>query len=379
MKELGGLNFTHYCNKKYSLEMLTGSNLAWSISSMVAFLLTAIILVVVIFYRQYRTIVQHFFIYLTLFILVYLALASASIQLLPQFFQHTGEMACKWTGYLQSLVYISIFIISFELSAYLLYVMQFQVRGKPIPTLMTSKKVVLELVGLLLAVIIPAALLSIRLKNFGVYGATCWINIYKIDNHSINCSIDKDAIVLQTVIMSVSSVLYAANVVSYAILIVIFCLLACKYQQTRSHYKYTIIRTIILVSYLVLSGTVHLAFALCFYYISNDDYGLVNYPLLLVACILTPAIEFLHPLAFMFYLNSVKKFQWQVARSTAGEWKASWRLCCTQSKRWIRRKWGTKISINDTNDHLDEYLTPDLTTTSQYGTAMHSADITFSS
>ena len=339
---------------------------------MVTFLLTGTILVLIIFYKQYRTIVQHLAMYLTIFIMLYLALTSASIQLQPQFF-HPGDTACKWTGYFQTVLYISSLITTFELSAYLLYVMQFQVRGKPIPALKRWRKVLLELVGVFVAVVIPAVPLGIYLNNFGISGAICAVKVFKIDN-STNCSLDDDAYALRTVVLSIYNTLHGINVISYALLIVIFCLLACKYQQTRSHHKHTIARTIILVSYLVLSSSIHLASALYFYYFSLDD-SKVNKPSLILSCILTPATEFLRPLAFMFYLNSVKRFKWQVAKNTAGEWKASWKSCFFRFKRWLRRKWGFSININDMSYETDEYFTPDLTTTSQYGTTLRSTGV----
>jgi len=58
----------------------------------------------------------------------------------------------------------------------------------------------------------------------------------------------------------------------------------------------------------------------------------------IVVCVLMPLSQIIRPLAYMFYLNSIKKFGWGAAKAKAGEWKQSWIFCCLHFRNWLLRK-----------------------------------------
>jgi len=137
--EFEGLNLTHHCYSNYSIRLLIRYNFTYSIASMVTMLLTTGIFVAMIFYKVYRTTLQRLFIYLTLSIIFHLAFASLNFQLQPKIFPHTGETLCMWTGYLQTSSYTCGLLLSFEISVYLLHIVSYQVRGKPLPMMKRSQ------------------------------------------------------------------------------------------------------------------------------------------------------------------------------------------------------------------------------------------------
>lgn len=357
---IDGLNLIYYCNPNYTLRQLLQYNLAYCISSMMTFLPTAAILVAVFFYRAYHSILQRLFIYLTLTIMVYLFISSLNLQLRPQFFDHTtGNTFCMWTGYMQTTTHVCSLLLSFEISIYLLYIMHYQVRGKPIPVPNSSQTVILELGAIFFAVILPLGLLAIPIRNYGVGGAVCWIRIYE----GTDCEVLPASKRLGVALFTTYTLIVSINLIVFMALVVIFCCLACKFQQSRASHLKTARRTLLLFILLITYTVIHLSSILIQYYVINNK--IIFQRGELIVCIVTPISQIIQPLAYMFYLNSVKKFRWDVAKSTAGEWRESWRFCCMHFNRILRGHDGTMM-INNLDTRSGEYLTPSIATSSHY-------------
>lgn len=352
------MELIHRCNLNYSLKLLKLYNYTYSISSMVVLLPTTAILVAMVFYKAYHTTLQRLFIYLTLSIMAYLATSSLSIQLQPGIFQQTGERLCTWTGYIQISANVCSLVISLEISGYLLYIVWHQIRGKPLPLPTKSQTAILELACLFVGVVIPTCLLAIRIDHYGVGGAICWVKLYS----NSSCNDTSEAETLGMAIFIFYSVIMSVDLISYVVLVSTFVRLGCKFQQSRAQYMKTAKRTALLIALLVVYTVVQLASLVVVYLQLRKHAALSSSEV--VFCVLTPLSQLIRPLAYLFYFNSIKKFRWQVAKSTAGEW---WQLCCPQHFRlWIRGKRGTLMVNNLDIRSGDDYFTPSMVTTSHY-------------
>ena len=355
----GGLNLVQHCNKNYSIDMLIMFNIAYSTSSMVSCSITAAILIAMVFYKAYHTTLQRLFIYLNTVIIIYLVAASFSLQLHPKIFQYTGDRLCKWTGYFQASVYTSTLLISLEISAYLFYMMWYQVQGKPLPVPTRAKTVALEATALFVGVVTPLGLLMLPLSHYGVGGTQCWVKLY--DNDS--CNISSASETLGTFIFSMYTILMSINLLAYILLVVIFCWLACKFQQSREQYLHTAKRTAALIVMLVAYTGLHLSAIVVVHYILEREILLHNGEV--VFSIVTPLSQLIRPLAYMFFFNSVKKFRWEGTKTAASEWKQSWTFFCLRWCRCLGRRRGT-LMINDLGARSSESLTPAVLTSSNY-------------
>lgn len=355
----GGLNLVHQCNKKYSLDMLIVFNIVYSTSSMASCLITAAILIAMVFYKAYYTTLQRLFMYLNSTIIIYLIAASSSLQLHPKIFQYTGDELCKWTGYLQVSVYTSTLLISLEISAYLFYMMWYQVQGKPLPVPTRAKTAALEMTALFVGVVIPPCLLMIPISNYGVGGTQCWVRLYA----NGSCNISSDSEMLGGAIFTMYTILMSINLLAYIFLVGIFCWLACKFQQSREQYLQTAKRTTALIVMLIAYTGLHLSAIVVVHYILEREillhYGEVVFSLT------TPLSQLIRPLAYMFFFNSVKKFRWEGTKTAASEWKQSWRFFCLRWCHCLGRRGGT-LMINDLGARSSESLTPALMTSSNY-------------
>ena len=356
-----GLNLTASCNSNVtSLQMLRAYNYTYSIVSMVTLVLTAGILVATVFYKAYRTTLQRMVIYLTLTIMVYFCTSSLSIQLQPAIFKHTGHTGlCQWTGYIQVSANTCSLVLSLEISLYLLFLMCYQVKGKPIPTLTPPQTFFLELTGIFVGVVIPPCLWAIKIEHFGVGGAICWLELYP----NSSCNFDTELETLGLGIFVTYTIITSINLIAYMILVAIFFWLSYKFQQSRARYMKTARRTVILVALLVFFTFVQLGSMTVIYYMLKRHLHLRIGEI--VFCILTPLAQLTRLLAYMFYLNSIKMFRWKVTKSTAGEWRESWRLCCLQLRHWVTGKKGRGL-VNNLDIRSSEYLTPSLVTSSHY-------------
>lgn len=375
MGSFEGLNLTFYCNynySNYSLELLEQYNLAWSVTAMVAFFLTLATLLLTVFYQSYGSILQRLFIYFILSIMANLAASATDIQLQPRIFR--GPTACKWTGYSKTATSVVTLMFSCEISIYLLYIMYCQALQKRCPQLSKLQNVLLELGLLFIAAVIPPLLLIVPSNNFGLAGAVCWVKTYEDES----CEIQSAATVLQWVIFSIYTVMNVFNLLAYAVLVALFFGLACKSQRGRTQYLITGRRTALLVLLLVLCTGVHLVSILITVAVLDKGSRIHQKWAVFILCTTTPMAQCIRPIAYMFYLNSIKKFRWKSTRNSAGRWKSSGKLCCRRAWKWLGVLTGTPavdssscisvVSDANLNNQRSEYFTPILTSSmSKYG------------
>ena len=357
MEELSGLNLTLHCNSHYNLSTLVQYNLAYSLTSMLTFLPTAAILCAMLFCRAYHTILKRLFIYLTLSILLYLVVLSSNIQLNPSLY--SSASLCRWTGYASTSAYTCSLLLSSLITAYLCYMMCYRARGKPVPVLRARwRRVALELTGVGVAVLLPPAALAVApFEYYGVSGASCWVKMYQNET----CNTSHGSLVLGTAIFSTYVLLNATNLLAFAGLVLTFCRMGCKFEQGREQYMGTAKRTVLLVILLVMDGFIHLSVILVAYIALRQHLFVETGGLVL--SVMIPLSQCIRPLGYMFYLNSVKRFRWGVAKEVAGEWRQSWSLCCRRMRCWVS---GGRMDLMQVNNLESEYFTPNLVSSAQY-------------
>ena len=360
-----GLNRTADCYNT-STSHLRAYNYASSISSMITFFPTLCLLVVIFFYHTYGSILHRLFIYFTLSILAFLFAYSTDLQL--QY--NLSERFCRWTGYTKVATHMIALLFSSEICAYLLCKMYYQVcHHKKLPQLSKARAVILEIGIVVLTVLPPPLLLLLAKDKFGLFSTECWLQLFKSNSCDPFLDHQRDPLVLNLIL--IKGVFYSFNFVSYSILIGLFCWLACNSEVAKKQYFRTARRTVILVVLLVCtSGTDLVALVLATYTINKKT---ARYRVLVILfAIYYAAVQFAQPIAYLVYLNSVKKFQWDSTKDMARRWKHRGLNCCAKALRWLVNPFSTTSESEDllksTNNNLNLNDTPALTSSmSLYG------------
>ena len=354
MESFEGLNLTAHC-KNYSLEHLKQFNLALSITSMLALLLTLVMLLLVIFYRSFGTILQRLIIYLIISITAYLTASSVEIELQPEIFQ--GDLACKWIGFSKVSIFIITLIFSCEISVYLFCLVYHQVHQTRLPELSKSQSAMLELALLFIAIVIPPVLLIYPKNYFGLSGASCFVEKYE----NGNCTTQHGAKIMISTIVCIYITFGTFIIICYVFLVLIFLWLACKSKRGRKQLLIVAGRTIFLILLLILSFVVHLISIWINKYLLDDQKIHPTWGVILLSTS-TPLSQVIHPIAYIFYLNSIKHFKWKSTSSTAGRWKRRGKL---YFNRVIRKESSSSnrsntFRDNNSNDQPTDVLTPPL-------------------
>ncbi len=145
-----------------SLAQLRGKNLAISLSAAVCFLLTLVILVLLVLYRSYKTLLQRLFLYLTIIILVHQAFISFDIQL--QFDWKYGSFSCKVQGFIRSWTATATYSIIVAVTAHLMHLVCRQLLWSKSHTkfsLWTSNKIGADAIIVLFCLLLPLVYLWI--------------------------------------------------------------------------------------------------------------------------------------------------------------------------------------------------------------------------
>ncbi len=369
MDYYNGLNWTAYCFNT-TVSLLKVYNYASGISSIVAFFLTFGILIVIIFYNSYNTILQRLVIYFTLSIMLFLAASATDLQL--QFELHRY---CRWTGYLKMVAHLIALLFSSEICAYLLFKMYHQLKyNKKLPHLNKWKSIVFELSLASATVLLPMLLLLLASGSLGVSSTVCWIQLFKSNSCTPLLNNTNHVIISLTV---VKSIFYTFNFMSYSVLIGLFCWLACKSEVARKHYFSTARRTIILVFLMICTSGTDLIATFIFAFVTTKRAGVIKDNEVGVVLITSyyAAIQFVQPIAYLFYLNSIKKFHWDSTRTMARTWSRRGMNCCFNALKWLGNPFSSSMESDvliPTQHNVNLNETPALSSSmSLYGSQNH--------
>jgi hypothetical protein len=113
------MGFDTNCSNETIAE-LERDNLLWSVSGMSSFVATLFILVLLVFYKAYTSVLQRLFFYFILVTLMQLACIAMNIQL--RFVFEGEEAFCKWLGLVQHWAYVMNWLFSLTLTFYLRFI-----------------------------------------------------------------------------------------------------------------------------------------------------------------------------------------------------------------------------------------------------------------
>ncbi len=217
----------------FSRAQLRIKNLAISLSAMTCFILTLVILVLLVLYRSYKTLLQRLFLYLTIIILVHQAFISLDIQL--QFDWKYNNSLCEVQGFIQSWTSTSIYLIIAAITAQLMHLVCRQLlksKSSEKCNCWTSNKIRADTVIVLFCLLLPLTYLWVPFYHgtHGKYSMTCWIKEYHKCNQSAG---SYDQIICLSVMRATMMIVIAAILT----LISIFCWSSVHYRNNQIRLK----------------------------------------------------------------------------------------------------------------------------------------------
>lgn len=314
-----------------SLDQLKNKNLAISISAMICFLLTAMVLFLLFLYRVYRTPLQRLFQYLTVVTLLHLAFISMDIHLRFDF-SHKIDL-CKWLGFIRQWTATMTYFFVLVITIYLMYKIYRQLRRKGI--LFSNgpqHKIVhllIEAVTVVCVVLLPLTFLWVPFYHgtYGIYSTSCWIQ--KVDIHC-NKSIGSIEQIAFTTILRIVMIVVLT---SFAVLSVLFCRFACRYHQTRRTHLRTVRQTFLLMCFFALSSLIEITGLIMYVYSAISGKNINSYTFWLVYDIAMPFSQLVIPSGFLVYLYSFKRFSREELKKSTSQWRDVCTGCCVHCKK----------------------------------------------
>ena len=285
----------------FTTHQLKNINLARSLSGLLCMTLVILILVVLVFYKAYKTTLQRLFLYITAATVLEEAAFSLAIE--HQFFYAAQNKLCEFYGFfLEWTVSVTNYLILCKIF-YLFYLICCHYRGTTGGLYRKNYWWLVEGFCLLFAICFPLTYVWIPFLHgtYNLAGGWCWIKT--IDRSCRNVGL-KDEIIFGYGVFETVGIVTIVLSVMFAIL---YCRLACVHKIVRHQHLITLWQTIFLLGFLTTSVVVlTLGFAVRIYT------GLVKleeeFSLWITLAIAPPLYQIIYPLGFLVYLYSIKKF-----------------------------------------------------------------------
>lgn len=296
--------------------------------------MAVLMLLLLVFYKAYTSALQRLFLHLTIVTTISEVILVLETEHL---FEYKGqERFCQVLGFFVTWTSTMVYLFTFGIVFFLLYMVYKQLKGDPFSRLSHSKclRVSLECFYVSAMIFFPLIYLWVPFVhgNYGLSGAWCWMR--GIDEHCKSVGFEDQMLFFYSIDALVSTV----SVLSTLVLLVVFCRLAWTYREIRQQHMKTVRLTLLLMGFLLAS-------------VVFDSMGLVVrlytgltgthqvYTLWLMYAIGPPIAELIFPIGFMVYLYSLKKFQLDAIKRAIVDWKAchSCSKCCKRrSKSYIQ-------------------------------------------
>ena len=311
----------HNCTN-FTTHQLKNINLARSLSGLVCMAVVLLILVVIVFYKAYKTTLQRLFLYITAATVFEEAAFSLAIE--HQFYYTSQDKLCTIYGFfLEWTVSITNYLILCKIF-YLFYLICVHCRGSGGSLYRKKYQWLVEGFCLLFAICFPLTYIWIPFLHgtYNLAGGWCWIKT--IDKNCKNVGL-KDEIIFGYGVFETVGIITIVLTVLFAIL---YCRLAYLHRVVRHQHLITLRQTIFLLGFLVTSVLVlSLGFAVRIYT------GLVKleeeYALWIMLAIAPPFYQIIYPLGFLVYLYTLKKFNQEALKKAWKEWNQA---CVTLTK-----------------------------------------------
>lgn len=306
----------HNCTN-FTTHQLKNINLARSLSGILCMVVVMLILVVLLFYKAYKSTLQRLFLYITAATVIEEAAFSLAIE--HQFYYPSQDKLCVFYGFLlEWTVSISNYLILCKIF-YLVYLVCANCRGSALHSGKLSRRRyqwLFEGLCVLLAICFPLTYIWIPFIH-GTYtlaGGWCWITT--IDKNCKTIGLN-DEIIFGYGVFEAVGILCIVLTTLFAVL---YCRLAYAHEIVRHQHLITLRQTLFLLGFLVTSVVVlSLGFAVRIYT------GLVEleerYTLWIMLAIAPPIYQIIYPLGFLVYLYTLKKFNEEALKKAVKEWK----------------------------------------------------------
>lgn len=303
----------HNCTN-FTTHQLKNINLARSLSGILCMTIVALILVVLIFYKAFKSTLQRLFLYITASTVIEEAAFSLAAE--HQFYYSSQNELCAYYGFfLEWTVSVTNYLILCKIF-YLFYLVCAHCQGNGGNPHGRKYQWLLEVFCLLLAICFPLTYLWIPFVH-GTYtlaGGWCWIRT--IDQTCNDVGLN-DEIIFGYGVFETVGIITILLTILFAVL---YCRLAYTHKIVRHQHLITLRQTLFLLGFLITSVIVlSCGFAVRIYT------GLVKaeeeYALWIMLAIAPPIYQIIYPLGFLVYLYTLKKFNEKAMKKALKEWK----------------------------------------------------------
>ena len=231
-----GTTFNTNCTS-FTIEELKFFNRLRNVTAILCTLITVIILLYLIYRKAYTSLFQRLYLYLvigTLFCETALALT------LEHQWQYPGqETVCTWVGFFTQWSYVLVYILSYEIIVYLLYLVMSKIQGATLlPQWIRESRCcgfIVESVYIALPVIISTvfAILPYLKRSYGVSGPWCWVV-------SLNDECEPTGFVTQVVFLGMYMAVGIVGMTVSIVFMVVYFRLANRYTEAQLLLKQTL-------------------------------------------------------------------------------------------------------------------------------------------
>ena len=284
---------------------------------MIGTIIILAILSFLIYYKAYRTLFQRLFLYLILATLLNEIAGIISIE--HQWPYERQETVCRWVGFFTGWTYVQLFIFSYEIIFYLLYLVVSQIRGIQLHQCVIGYaarfcSVTAEIVYIVLPALVSTAFaLPPYIQNrYGIAGPWCFVR-------SLNKDCEPSGKVIQMAFYGMYMSLGVAGIIASLIFSIVYFKLANSFKDVRHLLKRTL--------YVLVFKFVHILLIMCsvacrLYTLETRRHKL--YGLWLAHALSVPIGILVFPLGYLLCFHPVGKIAQIIYKKIA-------RKCCTHN------------------------------------------------
>lgn len=297
---------------------------------MVFFLISVLILIFLLYFKQYKTPLQRLFLFLTIMTVIHEAGLSIAIE--RRFYYPKQEQFCEILGFFNQCIGTILRMLTAQIAMYVLHIVYKELKGTPFPKIAQNHCLCRFIESIYLFA--PTALVIIETGypyiGGGKYGFTiadCWIQAMDKD-----CN--KTGFKYQVAAYLVDAGLVTIGVIATLVLAVVYCRMAYVYRKTEySKILLLVQQTLILMGFLVFPLFQFVVGVFRWHYI-------YSFPIAIIDAIDIPLCPVLPPIGYLVYIYAT--------RSTHSQWR------CCKCTTLLRRFKQTKSSKRSGRDNWQQ-------------------------
>ena len=229
--------FNMNCTHDLCIEKWRSLNLVRSLLAFLGSLVILIILLFLIYYKTYSSLFQRLYLYLIIATLLNELVGVVSIE--HQWYYPRQEMVCVWVGLFTGWTYVLLFIFSYEIIFYLLFLVVSKIKGIEFSQCgvrcIRCFAIAIELVLIALPLFISTAFAvpPYIQDRYGIAGPWCFVR-------SLNYNCTPTGEVFQKAFYGMYMALGVAGIVATVIFLVVYCKLSSSFKEVRYLLKRTL-------------------------------------------------------------------------------------------------------------------------------------------